>query len=337
VKNNIVQLEKFQKKTPYDSLREIFNENLNKVDEFTKLKLSSEVDLIGKMAGYQLGSGGKRLRSLLTLASANINEYKGEHNIHLAACVELIHSATLLHDDVIDNSLLRRGKKTSNVIWGNQTSILVGDYFLSRCFEIMVDVGSLEILKLLSNVSAEIAQGEVLQLQHKNEVDITEQVYLNIVTQKTASLFGAAMKVGGCLANKSENEKKALQSYGVNLGIVFQISDDILDYNSTKVFGKDIGNDFYEGKITLPVIILFQKSNETEREQIKKYFTQETRTEEELNQVLSLMQKYDVITICKKRTEHFSNVSSDSLNIFKDSNIRKNLQELSFYLINRTN
>jgi octaprenyl-diphosphate synthase len=337
VKNNIVQLEKFQKKTPYDSLREIFNENLNKVDEFTKLKLSSEVDLIGKMAGYQLGSGGKRLRSLLTLASANINEYKGEHNIHLAACVELIHSATLLHDDVIDNSLLRRGKKTSNVIWGNQTSILVGDYFLSRCFEIMVDVGSLEILKLLSNVSAEIAQGEVLQLQHKNEVDITEQVYLNIVTQKTASLFGAAMKVGGCLANKSENEKKALQSYGVNLGIVFQISDDILDYNSTKVFGKDIGNDFYEGKITLPVIILFQKSNETEREQIKKYFTQETRTEEELNQVLSLMQKYDVITICKKRAEHFSNVSSDSLNIFKDSNIRKNLQELSFYLINRTN
>ena len=167
MKNNIVQLEKFQKKTPYDSLREIFNDNLNKVEEFTKLKLSSEVDLIRKMAGYQLGSGGKRLRSLLTLASANINEYKGEHNIHLAACVELIHSATLLHDDVIDNSLVRRGKKTSNVIWGNQTSILVGDYFLSRCFEIMVDVGSLEILKLLSNISAEIAQGEVLQLQHK--------------------------------------------------------------------------------------------------------------------------------------------------------------------------
>jgi octaprenyl-diphosphate synthase len=157
------------------------------------------------------------------------------------------------------------------------------------------------------------------------------------VTQKTASLFGAAMKVGGCLANKSDNEKKALQSYGVNLGIVFQISDDILDYNSTKVFGKDIGNDFYEGKITLPIIILFQKSNETEREQIKKYFTQEIRTEEELSKVLLLMQKYDVITICKKRAEHFSNVSSDSLNIFKDSDIKKKLQELSFYLINRSN
>ena len=136
-------------------------------------------------------------------------------------------------------------------------------------------------------------------------MDITEQVYLNIVTQKTASLFGAAMKVGGCLANKSENEKKALQSYGVNLGIVFQISDDILDYNSTKVFGKDIGNDFYEGKITLPIIILFQKSNETEREQIKKYFTQEIRTEEELSKVLLLMQKYDVITICKKERSIF--------------------------------
>jgi octaprenyl-diphosphate synthase len=326
VKNNIVQLEKFQKKTPYDSLKEIFNEDLNKVEEFTKLKLSSEVDLIGKMANYQLGSGGKRLRSILTLASSNINEYKGEHNIHLAACVELIHSATLLHDDVIDNSLVRRGKKTSNVIWGNQTSILVGDYFLSRCFEIMVDVGSLEILKLLSNISAEIAQGEVLQLQHKKEVDITEQVYLNIITQKTASLFGAAMKVGGCLANKSENEKKALQSYGVNLGIVFQISDDILDYN-----------DFYEGKITLPIIILFQKSNENEREEIKKYFINETRTERELSRILSLIKKHDVINVCKKRAEYFSNVSSDSLNIFKNSDIKKNLQELSFYLINRTN
>ncbi|NBV93380.1 MAG: polyprenyl synthetase family protein, partial [Proteobacteria bacterium] len=325
------------KKTPYDSLKEIFNNDLDKVEAFTKLKLSSEVDLIRKMTLYQLDSGGKRLRSILTLASSKMTEYKGEHNIHLAACVELIHSATLLHDDVIDNSSIRRGKKTSNVIWGNQPSILVGDYFLSRCFEIMVDVGSLEVLKLLSNVSAEVAQGEVLQLQHKNEVDIAEQVYLNIVTQKTASLFGAAMKVGGCLANKSENEKKALQSYGINLGVVFQISDDILDYNSTKVFGKNVGNDFYEGKITLPIIILFQKSNKTEREQIKKYFTQGKRTEEELNKILSLMQKYDIIIICKKRAEHFSNVSSDSLNIFKDSNIRKNLQELSFYLINRTN
>jgi len=337
VKNNIVQIEKFLKKTPYDSLKEIFNNDLDKVEAFTKLKLSSEVDLIRKMTLYQLDSGGKRLRSILTLASSKMTEYKGEHNIHLAACVELIHSATLLHDDVIDNSSIRRGKKTSNVIWGNQPSILVGDYFLSRCFEIMVDVGSLEVLKLLSNVSAEVAQGEVLQLQHKNEVDIAEQVYLNIVTQKTASLFGAAMKVGGCLANKSENEKKALQSYGINLGVVFQISDDILDYNSTKVFGKNVGNDFYEGKITLPIIILFQKSNKTEREQIKKYFTQGKRTEDELNKILSLMQKYDIIIICKKRAEHFSNVSSDSLNIFKDSNIRKNLQELSFYLINRTN
>jgi len=337
VKNNIVQIEKFLKKTPYDSLKEIFNNDLDKVEAFTKLKLSSEVDLIRKMTLYQLDSGGKRLRSILTLASSKMTEYKGEHNIHLAACVELIHSATLLHDDVIDNSSIRRGKKTSNVIWGNQPSILVGDYFLSRCFEIMVDVGSLEVLKLLSNVSAEVAQGEVLQLQHKNEVDIAEQVYLNIVTQKTASLFGAAMKVGGCLANKSENEKKALQSYGINLGIVFQISDDILDYNSTKVFGKNVGNDFYEGKITLPIIILFQKSNKTEREQIKKYFTQAKRTEDELNKILSLMQKYDIIIICKKRAQHFSNVSSDSLNIFKDSDIRKNLQELSFYLINRTN
>ncbi len=336
MKNNILEIQKFQDRNPFESLKKKFIEELDKVEKFKKLKLNSNVPLVSEMSDYQLNTGGKKLRSILTLASSALNNYKGEDHFKLAACVELIHSATLLHDDVIDNGKIRRGKKTSNIIWGNHTSILVGDYFLSRCFEIMVEVGSLEILKLLSSVSSEISQGEVLQLQHQFQVDITEQVYLKIINQKTASLFGAALRVGGCLANKNENEKEALQSYGLNLGIVFQISDDILDYQSTSNFGKDIGNDFYEGKITLPVVILFQKSTETEKKEIKELFKKTARTSFDFDRIIKLLNKYDVLNICKKRAEHFANVSSDSIGVYKESSIKENLQSLPFYLINRS-
>ena len=185
--------------------------------------------------------------------------------------MELIHAATLLHDDVIDHGEIRRGKKTLNKIWGNQSSILVGDYLLSRCFEMMVEDGDLEILKLLSSTSAEISQGEVLQLQHKSEIDILEETYLKIISWKTASLFSAATKVGAILSGEDQKIKDALSSYGKNLGLTFQIADDTLDYNSDlRLFGKEIGNDFYEGKITLPIILLYQKIN-LEEQNFKKY------------------------------------------------------------------
>ena len=203
------------------------------------------------MTDYHLDTGGKRLRALLTLSSAKIYGYsKGTRDINLAACVELIHSATLMHDDVIDNGSIRRGKKTLNKIWDNHSSVLVGDYLLSRCFEMMVDDGNIEVLKLLSSTSSKIAQGEVLQLQHQGEVDMLEETYLKIISAKTAELFAAATKVGAILSGVKSKEKEALEFYGRNLGLTFQIADDTLDYNSElKLFGKKIGQDFYEGKI----------------------------------------------------------------------------------------
>ena len=234
----------------YLELKNSVDEKLILVEEKIKSKLSSKVSLVDEMTSYHLRTGGKRLRALLTLGSAKICGYsKGSRDVNLAACVELIHAATLMHDDVIDNSEIRRGKKTLNSIWGNQSSILVGDYLLSRCFEMMVEDGNLEILKLLSTTSAEISQGEVLQLQHKGEIDMLEETYLKIISAKTASLFAAATKVGSILANKGSKTKEALEFYGKNLGLTFQIADDTLDYNSElKFFGKKIGNDFYEEK-----------------------------------------------------------------------------------------
>ena len=247
----------------YLELKNLVGNKLNNVNQQIKYKLASEINLIHKMTSYHLESGGKRIRPLLTLGAAKLCGYEnGNRDINLAACIELIHNATLLHDDVIDNSDLRRGIKTSNAIWGNQSSILVGDYLLSRCFEMMVEDGSQEILKLLSSTSSKIAQGEVLQLEYKGEIDILEEIYFDIINSKTAALFAAATRVGACIANKNKKEKDALESYGRNLGLAFQIADDALDYYSTKTtFGKEIGKDFYEGKVTLPIIFLCQKAN----------------------------------------------------------------------------
>jgi len=224
----------------YTELKNLVSDKIEYVSQHIKYKLTSEIDLIHKMTNYHLNSGGKKIRPLLTLATAKLCGYKnGNRDVNLAACVELIHNATLLHDDVIDSSDLRRGIKTSNSIWGNQSSILVGDYLLGRCFEMMVDDGSIEVLKLLSSTSSRIAQGEVLQLEHKGKIDILEEVYFNVINMKTASLFAAATKVGACITNKNKKEKDSLETYGRNLGLAFQIADDALDYFSTKaVFGK---------------------------------------------------------------------------------------------------
>jgi octaprenyl-diphosphate synthase len=242
-----------------------------------------------------------------------------------------------MHDDVIDNGKIRRGKKTLNNIWGNQSSILVGDYLLSRCFEMMVEDGNLEVLKLLSSTSAEISQGEVLQLQHKGEVDMLEETYLKIIAAKTASLFSAATKVGAILTNKENKIKEALEFYGKNLGLTFQIADDALDYNSElKLFGKEIGNDFYEGKITLPIILLYQKANSNEKQEIKNFFEKKERSENELKKVLSMINKYNIIFDCYDKAKHFVNLASNSLSIF-DESIEKNIfQNLTSFSLERT-
>jgi octaprenyl-diphosphate synthase len=322
----------------YLELKNLVGNKLNNVNQQIKHKLASEINLIHKMTEHHLKSGGKRIRPLLTLASAKLCGYlDGDRDINLAACVELIHSATLLHDDVIDSSNVRRGAKTSNAIWGNQSSILVGDYLLSRCFEMMVEDGSLEILKLLSSTSSKIAQGEVMQLEHKGEVDILEETYFNIINLKTASLFAAATRVGACLTNKNKKEKDALESYGKNLGLAFQIADDALDYFSTKkIFGKEIGKDFYEGKTTLPLIIIFQRANNEERSFLIETFKKKKRNEDDFSETLALINKYKAVQATFKRAEYFVNVSHDVLGIFEDSMEKKVLQNLTDFSINRS-
>ena len=322
----------------YLELKNLLDGKLSKVESLILQKLKSDVNLIEKMSNHHLSSGGKRLRALLTLGSAKLTGYKDDNrDINLAACVELIHSATLLHDDVIDESELRRGVKTTNSIWGNQSSILVGDYLLSRCFEIMVEDGDLEILKLLSSTSAKIAQGEVLQLQHRGEADLLEETYIDIINLKTASLFAAATKTGACLSGSNEKEKKALESYGRNLGLAFQIADDALDYYAKeKLFGKEIGKDFFEGKVTLPLITIFQKGNEEEKNFLSEIMNKEKRTEEDFSETLALIYKYKAVEATFKKAEYFVNVSFDALAIFPDTKDKRILQNLTSFSLNRS-
>ena len=332
----VIQL-KNQINNSYFQLKDSVENRLLLVEEKIKQKLSSEVELVQKMTDYHLDSGGKRLRALLTLGSAKLCNYsKGTRDINLAACVELIHSATLMHDDVIDNGAIRRGKKTLNKIWDNHSSVLVGDYLLSRCFEMMVEDGNLEVLKLLSSTSSKIAQGEVLQLQHQGEVDMLEETYLKIISAKTAELFAASTKVGAILSDRNNKDKEALEFYGRNLGLTFQIADDTLDYNSElKLFGKKIGKDFYEGKVTLPIILLFQKAHYEEKKKLKNIFSKNTRDERDLNYSLSLIKRYNIINSCYQKAQHYINLASNSLSVFNECEEKNILESLTSFSLSR--
>ena len=333
----VVQLKK-QINNSYSELKNSVEDKLVLVEERIKTQLTSKVELVEEMTAYHLNTGGKRLRALLTLGSAKLCGYlKGGRDINLAACIELIHAATLMHDDVIDNGEIRRGKRTLNFVWGNQSSILVGDYLLSRCFEMMVEDGDLEILRLLSSTSAQIAQGEILQLQHKGEIDMLEETYFKIILAKTGKLFAAATKVGAILGNKNNKIKDALEFYGKNLGLTFQIADDSLDYNSElNLFGKKIGNDFYEGKITLPIIVLYQKANDAEKIKIKEFFTKKNRDEKNFKVILELIKKYNIISQCYKKAEHFIDLASNSLSIFDNSDEKRILEKLTSFSLERS-
>jgi len=333
---SVVHLKK-QVNNSYSNLLTSAEDKLVLVEEKISSKLTSKVELINKMADYHLKTRGKRLRALLTLESAKLCGYrKGGRDINLAACVELIHAATLMHDDVIDNAEIRRGKKTLNTIWGNQSSILVGDYLLSRCFEMMVEDGNLEVLKLLSSTSSEIAQGEILQLQHKGEIDMLEETYLKIISSKTASLFAAATKVGAILADRNLKYKEALEFYGKNLGLTFQIADDTLDYNSELMsFGKKIGNDFFEGKITLPIILLYQKVSNLDKIKLKSFFDKEETENDELDYVIDLINKNNIIDDCYKKADHFINLAFNSLSVFEESKEKEILKNLTSFSIER--
>ncbi len=322
----------------YFQLKDSVEDKLMLTEEKIKTKLISDVELVQKMTDYQIKTGGKRLRALLTLGAAKLCGYtKGSRDVNLAACVELIHSATLMHDDVIDEGVVRRGKETLNKVWNNHSSVLVGDYLLSRCFEMMVEDGNIEVLKLLSSTSSKIAQGEVLQLQHKGEVDMLEETYLKIISAKTAELFAAATKVGAILSNSNKKEKDALEFYGRNLGLTFQIADDTLDYNAElKLFGKKIGQDFFEGKITLPIILLYQKLEIEEKNNLINMFGKDTRDKDDLDKTIASINKHKIINECYQKAQHYINLASNSLSVFEDTKEKEILKNLTTFSLSRS-
>ena len=266
------------KKPSLDPLMKLVRTDLDRVNSTILEHMQSPVHLIPQLAGHLIAAGGKRLRPMLTLGAAALCGYSGDRHIKLAACVEFIHTATLLHDDVVDESELRRGQETANTVWGNQASVLVGDFLFSRSFQLMVMDGSLHVLKILSGASAIIAEGEVQQLITTNDTATSETAYLEVIQSKTAELFSAAARIGAVVADRPKDEEDALTSFGTNLGIAFQLVDDALDYSARQAeLGKTVGDDFSEGKITLPVILAFRRGTEVDRKFWK-------RTLEELDQ-----------------------------------------------------
>ena len=304
-------------------------------------KLGSKVPLIHEIASYLILSGGKRLRPLLTSCSFRLFEKNTNENINhigLAAAVEFIHAATLLHDDVIDESKKRRGNLSVNEVWGNKTSLLVGDFLFSRAFQLMAKYGNTAVLKLLSDTSVIISEGEMLELSNDKDPTINEDVYYDVINGKTASLFSAACQVGGMSAQGSDKEVEYLKSFGANFGMSFQLIDDAIDYSSSNItLGKNIGDDFKEGKITLPIILAYLRSNKTEKEFWKKTIVHLKQEKDDFRHAINIIKKYDCIADTIDRARHFANVAIDSLGSFKDNNYKIGLINLIQSSLNRLN
>ncbi|GAA4523033.1 polyprenyl synthetase family protein [Chelativorans composti] len=311
-------------------------EEMGRVNELILSKAGSDVELIPKLAHHLISSGGKRLRPMITLAAAQMFGYSGDGHVKLATSVEFMHTATLLHDDVVDESDMRRGKKTARMIWGNQASVLVGDYLLGQAFRMMVDVGSLDALDVLSTAAAIIAEGEVMQLDVAKNLETTEDEYLQVIKAKTAALFSAAAEVGPIIAGASKNDRAALKSYGTNLGLAFQLVDDALDYGgSSKDLGKNVGDDFREGKITLPVILSYRRGSEEERRFWKSAIEEGQNDDEALAKAQSLMTKYNAVADTIARARHFGEIARDALAPLKNSPQKSALIEVIDFCISR--
>lgn len=295
-------------------LMELTGGEMRRVNELILSKAGSNVEMIPQIAEHLVSSGGKRLRPMLTLAAAKMFGYNGDGHVKLAASVEFMHTATLLHDDVVDESDLRRGRKTARMIWGNQASVLVGDFLLGQAFKMMVDVGSLEALDVLSTAASVIAEGEVMQLSAAKNLETTEDEYLSVIKAKTAALFSAACEVGPIIAATGRSERAALRSYGLNLGLAFQLVDDALDYGgNARDLGKNTGDDFREGKITLPVILAYRRGTDAERAFWKSAIEAGEASDEALERARSLMTKYGTIGDTIQRARHFGEIASDAL------------------------
>ena len=304
-------------------------------------RMDSPVALIPQLAAHIVAAGGKRLRPLLTLASARLCGYPGAgggaRQVELATCVEFIHTATLLHDDVVDESQLRRGLASANAIFGNKASVLVGDFLFARAFQLMVEDGSLPVLRILSHAAATIAEGEVLQLQTQNDLSTTEAQYLEVVQGKTAALFAAACEVGAVIAERPGVEQAALASYGMNLGIAFQLVDDALDYTANQAtLGKTVGDDFREGKVTLPVLAAYQAGDEAERAFWRRAIEDGTQADGDLDRALRLMADSGAIETTLARAAGFARAARLALAVFPDGPVRRILADVADYTVNRS-
>jgi octaprenyl-diphosphate synthase len=321
---------------PLESLSVRLKGDLAEVNKIILSRMDSDVPLIPELAGHLIAAGGKRIRPVLTLAAAALFDYKGGRQYRLAACVEFIHTATLLHDDVVDASNQRRGKASANAIFGNEAAVLVGDFLFSRSFQLMVEDGSLDVLRILSNASAVIAEGEVLQLSTANNIETTEAQYFQIIRSKTAALFAAACEVGAVVAGCTPTQCKALHDYGMSLGIGFQISDDVLDYTaSEKRLGKSLGDDFKEGKMTLPIIRAIALSTPAERQFWQRCLTDEQRKEGDFEEALSLLHKHKTLTSAIDTARQHAVQGKDALKTLRDSPLRQDLLELMDFAVER--
>jgi octaprenyl-diphosphate synthase len=310
--------------------------DMARVNELILSKAGSDVEMIPEIANHLISSGGKRLRPMVTLAAAQMFDYAGEGHVKLATSVEFMHTATLLHDDVVDESGMRRGQETARMIWGNQASVLVGDFLLGQAFRMMVDVGSLDALDVLSTAASVIAEGEVMQLAAAQNLETTEDEYLAVIRAKTAALFSAAAEVGPIIAGASRSDRAALRSYGTNLGLAFQLVDDALDYGgSSKDLGKNVGDDFREGKVTLPVILSYRRGTAEERDFWKRAIEGHENGDAELEKAFGLMARCSAIGDTIGRARHFGEIARDALAPLKPTAQKTALLEVIDFCISR--
>ena len=321
---------------PVERLASLVGEDLAAVDAVIHSRMISEVALIPQLGQHLVDSGGKRLRPLITLAAARQYGYSGQAHLKLAAAVEFIHTATLLHDDVVDESALRRGRPAANVLWGNKPSILVGDFLFSRAFQLMVETGMPAVLGVLANASAVIAEGEVLQLRSAKNLATTEEDYLKVITAKTAALFAAAAEAGAMAAGAPVPHAEALRDYGRNLGIAFQLVDDALDYSGRQaVMGKSVGDDFREAKVTLPVILSLKRASEEERRFWRKTIEVSVQEEGDLTRAIEYLERGGALGETIERARGYAQAAQEALSSCADSEIKAALTDIVEFVVER--
>jgi len=310
--------------------------DMQRLNELILSYAQAHVELIPKLAGHLIDAGGKRLRPMITLASASLCDYCGEDHVKVACAVEFLHTATLLHDDVVDESDIRRGKKAARLVWGNQATVLVGDYLLAQCFRMMVETRDLDALDIMSQAAADIAEGEVFQLTLQSRISTSEDDYMRMIEWKTAALFAAAAELGAVLAERAQGEREALRAFGRNLGIAFQLVDDALDYGgSQQTMGKKVGDDFREGKITLPVVLAYRRGDEDERAFWERTIQRREQREGDLEQALELMRRHGAIDDTIARARRYGDEARKALAAFPPSPAREALEQAVAFCIAR--